>query len=239
MLEADETLRLINLAKEGSDDAKATLVTENLPLIKSIVRRYKNKLVEYDDLIQLGTLGLVKAINNFNTDYGVKFSTYAVPMIAGEIKRFIRDDGAIKVSRSTKAQALEINKYIDEFRLKNERSPEIEELAAAFNLDPTEIVFILDSTRYPVSIYAESEEDGLTLQDKIADTADPEDELDKMILKDMISSLPERDKKIILLRYFRDKTQSEVAKELGVSQVQVSRLETKILLKMREELSNK
>lgn len=238
MLDIDETLNLIKRAKAGDDFAKERLVTENMPLIKSIVRRYKNKLVEYEDLISLGTLGLIKAINNFNVDFGVKFSTYAVPMIAGEIKRFIRDDGAIKVSRSTKSQALEINKFIDEFRAQNERSPSIEELSTKFNIEATELVFILDSTHYPVSIYAETEDDGLTLEDKIADSNDVNDTIDKLVIKDVISKLSERDKKIIVLRYFRDKTQSEVAKELGVSQVQVSRLETKILEKMRKELNS-
>ncbi len=238
MLDQKLTLQLIKEAKEGSDQAKTVLITENLPLIKSIVRRYKNKLVEYDDLIQLGTLGLIKAINNFNEAYGVKFSTYAVPMIAGEIKRFIRDDGAIKVSRSTKSQALELNKFIDEYRISNEKSPSVEEIAKKFNIDPTDVVFILDSTRYPVSIFTETEEEGLSLQDKIADNADPDDEMLKLIIKDMISSLPEREKKIIMLRYFRDKTQSEVAEELGVSQVQISRLESKILAKLRLGLSD-
>ncbi len=238
MLDQELTLQLIKEAKEGSDQAKTVLITENLPLIKSIVRRYKNKLVEYDDLIQLGTLGLIKAINNFNEAYGVKFSTYAVPMIAGEIKRFIRDDGAIKVSRSTKSQALELNKFIDEYRISNEKSPSVEEIAEKFNIDPTDVVFILDSTRYPVSIFTETEEEGLSLQDKIADNADPDDEMLKLIIKDMISSLPEREKKIIMLRYFRDKTQSEVAEELGVSQVQISRLESKILAKLRLGLSD-
>ncbi len=238
MLDLEETLRLIKLAKLGDDKAKETLVTENMPLIKSIVRRYKNKLVEYEDLISLGTLGLVKAINNFDYEFGVKFSTYAVPMIAGEIKRFIRDDGAIKVSRSTKSQALEINKYIDEFRASYERTPTIDELSTKFNVEPTELVFILDSTHYPVSIHAETEDDGLTLEDKIADGEDISDTIDKLVIKEVISKLSDRDKKIIMLRYFRDKTQSEVAKELGVSQVQVSRLETKILEKMRKELNN-
>lgn len=236
MLDIDQTLSLITQAKQGDNQAKETLITENLPLIKSIVRRYKNKLVEYEDLISLGTLGLVKAINNFDISFGVKFSTYAVPMIAGEIKRFIRDDGAIKVSRSTKSQALEINKYIDEYRVSNERSPSIEELSEKFKLEPAELVFVLDSTHYPMSIHAETEDDGLTLEDKIASIDDEEDNINKYVIKDFISKLPERDKKIIILRYFRDKTQSEVAKELGVSQVQVSRLETKILEKMRREL---
>ncbi|MBR2479992.1 MAG: SigB/SigF/SigG family RNA polymerase sigma factor [Clostridia bacterium] len=236
MLSTCETLQLIKEAKEGNDSAKEKLISENLPLIKSIVRRYKNKMVDYEDLIQLGTLGLIKAINNFNTEFGVKFSTYAVPMIAGEIKRFIRDDGAIKVSRSTKAQALEINKYVDEYRVKEGESPTIEHLGEKFNLEPSELVFILDSTRYPVSIYQEAEDDGLPLADKIATNENPEDELDKLILRDIIANLPERDKKIILLRYFRDKTQTQVAEELGVSQVQISRLEAKILQKMRENL---
>ncbi len=236
MLGGEETLQLIERAKQGDDFSKERLISENLPLIKSIVRRYKNKLVDYEDLIQLGTLGLIKAINNFNLDFGVKFSTYAVPMIAGEIKRFIRDDGAIKVSRSTKAQALEINKYIDEYRASSGESPSIEHLANKFNLEPSELVFILDSTRYPVSIYQEAEEEGLQLADKIATNENLDDELDKLILKDIIANLPERDKKIIILRYFRDRTQTQVAEELGVSQVQVSRLEAKILNKMRDSL---
>ncbi len=237
MLGQEETLNLIRLAKMSDDKAKETLITENMPLIKSIVRRYKNKLVDYEDLISLGTLGLVKAINNFNVEYGVKFSTYAVPMIAGEIKRFIRDDGAIKVSRSTKSQALEINKFIDEYRTLHNETPSIDEIATAFNIESTEVVFILDSTRYPLSIYSETEEDGLTLEDKISDASNEDDLINNIVLKDLITSLSERDKKIIILRYFRDKTQSEVAKELGVSQVQISRLESKILEKMRKELN--
>lgn len=238
MLNAEDTLKYIRLAKQGDDKSKEILITENLPLIKSIVRRYKNKLVEYEDLISLGTLGLVKAINNFKEDFGVKFSTYAVPMIAGEIKRFIRDDGAIKVSRSTKTQALEINKYIDEFKTTEGRAPTVEEIANSFNVETEEVVFILDSTRYPLSLHSETEEDGLTLEDKIADAKTEDDVINNLVIKDVIASLPERDKKIIILRYFRDKTQSEVAKELGVSQVQVSRLENKILEKMRKELKD-
>ncbi|MBR2349941.1 MAG: sigma-70 family RNA polymerase sigma factor [Clostridia bacterium] len=238
MLSFDESNNLIKLAQQGNEEAKTTLITENMPLIKSIVSRYKNKLVEYEDLIQLGTLGLVKAINNFKMDYGVRFSTYAVPMIAGEIKRFIRDDGAIKVSRSTKSQALEINKYIDEYRVNNERPPTIEQLSDKFGVDATEIVFILESTKYPVSIYAETEEEGLSLADKISDGLDFDDELNKSLLKELISSLPERDKNVIILRYFRDYTQTEVAELLGVSQVQVSRLEAKIIDKMRKSFKD-
>ena len=239
MLNQQDTNNYIKLAQEGDNEAKTLLITHNMPLIKSIVRRYKNKLVEYDDLIQLGTLGLIKAINNFKIEFGVRFSTYAVPMIAGEIKRFIRDDGAIKVSRSTKSQALEINKFIDEYRTKNENSPTIEFLAEHFNVEATEIVFILESTKYPISIFAETEEDGLSLADKITDGQDVEDELNKILLKDLVASLPERDKNVIILRYFRDYTQTEVAELLGVSQVQVSRLEAKILNKLRNSFKEK
>ena len=230
MNETEEIRDKIRRAKEGDKTAKEELVCENMPLIKSVVRRYKNQKIEYEDLLQLGTLGLVKAINNFDLSYDVRFSTYAVPMI-------IRDDGAIKVSRSVKAQAIEVNKYVEEFTLKNQRSPTVKEIAERFGIEPTDVTFITESTRYPVSMDAESDEDSLSLGDKIADPGDFDDVLDKMILKDAIMKLKDRDRKIIILRYFRDRTQSEVAEELGVSQVQISRLENKILKEIGKQLS--
>lgn len=237
MLSDQDTLRFIKEAQEGSDEAKTALVTNNLPLVKSIVRRYKYKQIEYDDLLELGTLGLIKAINHFDTSFEVKFSTYAVPMIAGEIKRFIRDDGAIKVSRSIKSEALRLNKLVEEFRQKYNSEPTIEQVAEMAGTSVTDAVFILDSVRYPVSLYAESDDDGLVLMDRIADKQTVDDEIDKHLLKELIEKLPERDKKIIILRYYRDKTQSEIAEELGVSQVQISRLESKILARMKKELA--
>lgn len=237
MLSDQDTLRFIKEAQEGSDEAKTALVTNNLPLVKSIVRRYKYKQIEYDDLLELGTLGLIKAINHFDTSFEVKFSTYAVPMIAGEIKRFIRDDGAIKVSRSIKSEALRLNKLVEEFRQKYNSEPTIEQVAEMAGTSVTDAVFILDSVRYPVSLYAESDDDGLVLMDRIADKQTVDDEIDKHLLKELIEQLPERDKKIIILRYYRDKTQSEIAEELGVSQVQISRLESKILARMKKELA--
>lgn len=237
MLSDQDTLRFIKEAQEGSDEAKTALVTNNLPLVKSIVRRYKYKQIEYDDLLELGTLGLIKAINHFDTSFEVKFSTYAVPMIAGEIKRFIRDDGAIKVSRSIKSEALRLNKLVEEFRQKYNSEPTIEQVAEMAGTNVTDAVFILDSVRYPVSLYAESDDDGLVLMDRIADKQTVDDEIDKHLLKELIEKLPERDKKIIILRYYRDKTQSEIAEELGVSQVQISRLESKILARMKKELA--
>ena len=232
----DEVREKIRRAAAGDKTAKEELDAENKPLIKSIVGRYKNKMTDYEDLIQLGTLGLIKAINNFDLSYDVKFSTYAVPMIAGEIKRFMRDDGAIKVSRSVKAQAAELNKFIEEYVAENRRSPQIKEIADKFGLEPAEVTFVLESSRYPVSMDSESDDDNLSLKDRIADPGDFDDVLDKMLLKDAIMKLKDRDRKIIILRYFRDKTQSEVADELGVSQVQVSRLESKILKQMAKEL---
>lgn len=236
MLSPEETLNLIKLAQNDDNEAKTALLQNNIPLIKSIVRRYQNKQIEYDDLMQLGTLGFIKAVNNFDTEFGVKFSTYAVPMIAGEIKRYIRDNGAIKVSRSIKAQNQAINVFIEEYRQKNSKEPSIKEIADHMKIEETDVVFILDSARYPVSLYAEKDDDGLSLEDKLSAKGSQDDYIEKLVLRDIIDSFDERDKKIIFMRYYRDKTQSEIAKELGVSQVQISRLEAKILEKIRKEL---
>ena len=238
MLSPEETIQLIKKAQNNDNEAKTVLLQNNMPLIKSIVRRYKNKQTETDDLIQLGTLGFIKAINNFDTTFGVKFSTYAVPMIAGEIKRYLRDNGAIKVSRSIKAQNQELNAYIEKYRQENAKEPSIKEMAEYLKVDETDVVFIMDSARYPVSLYAESDEDGLSLVDKLSSKENQDDYIEKTVLKDVISKFNERDKKIIYLRYYRDKTQSEIAKVLGVSQVQVSRLEAKILERIRKEMEN-
>ena len=208
-----------------------------MPLIKSIVRRYKNCAIEYDDLLQLGSLGLIKAVRNFKTEYNVRFSTYAVPMIAGEIKRHIRDDGPIKVSRQIKSLATKITRYQEEYGIKEGREATVREIAEAFSITPYEVVFTLDSAKLPVSLYESCDEDGTYLVD-ILKTEDKTDEmLDKIMLKEYISQLPPREKKIILLRYYRDKTQSEVAEQLGVSQVQVSRIENKILKEIRNKMS--
>ena len=234
MLDRDETQRLISLAQKGDEAAKAELVVQNSPLVKSILRRYRNKGVEYDDLFQLGCIGLLKAIANFSEIFGVRFSTYAVPMIAGEIKRYLRDDGYVKVSRTTKSLACKIAYYADEFRLKESRSPTVEEIAEKFNVEPQEVVYAMDSSKIPVSIYDKGEdEQGQTISDKLTGGDKTDDEIDKIIIKEGILKLSERERKIILLRYYRDKTQSEVARELNVSQVQISRLESRIIEKLR------
>lgn len=241
MLDNEETLNLLKKAKSGDENAKNTLIENNSPLVKSIVRRYRNKGVEYDDLYQLGCVGFSKAINNFDASFNVKFSTYAVPMIAGEIKRFLRDDGSVKVSRTIKAQNYLMQKYIEEVRLNTGSPPTTKQLSEKFNIEETEVMFILESSRMPISIYDSSNKDDQNSQiliDKFVSYDDSTKLIDKMIISDIIKNLDYNDKKLILLRYYRDKTQSEVAKILNVSQVQVSRLEAKILSKMKNKLKD-
>lgn len=240
MLTQDQTLELIKKAQSGDELSKDTLVRENSPLIKSVIRWFKDKGVEYDDLFQLGSLGFLKAINRFDVSFNVKFSTYVVPMIVGEIKRFMRDDGAVKVSRAMKTLNLKITKFCDEFFAANNKKATIQDIAKHFKISEQEVILAMDSAKMPVSIYTQlddNDEDGLTLVDRF-DSEQNEDFLEKFALKDLINNLDERDKKIILMRYFYDKTQSEIAKRLGVSQVQVSRLENKILENLRKKLES-
>ena len=240
MLDIESTNNLINLAKLGDNDAKEKLITENSPLIKSVIKRYINKGIEFDDLFQLGSLGFLKAISNFDENFGVKFSTYAVPMIAGEVKRFIRDNGIIKISRSTKQLNLKINKFIEKYLTTNEKSPTVDVIAKEFGITEQEVVYAMDSAYRPISLYTTVGDDGgkdQYLIEKIEDEDGIDNKINNEILYSIIKELPLRDRKIIILRYFRDKTQKEIAAELGVSQVQVSRLENKILEKMKKYLS--
>ena len=238
MLTQEETFDLIRRAKLGDEQAKEELIKANSPLIKSLIKRYLNKGIEYDDLFQLGSLGFIKAIYNFDESFNTRFSTYVVPMVIGEIKRFMRDDGAIKVSRAIKSQNIKINRYIEEFIKKEYRRPTYEEIAKQFDMDPADVIFTMDSAKMPISIYTPAEDDDTKstfLLDKY--TSDNSDDMvDNLVLKEVLHNLSERDKQIIILRFFRDKTQSEIAKILGVSQVQVSRLENKIISKMRNSL---
>lgn len=240
MLDVEETNDLIRRAKEGDSDAKEAILVKNNNLIKSIVRRYLNKGVEYDDLYQLAGLGLLKAINGFDESFGVRFSTYAVPMIAGEIKRFMRDDGSIKVSRAIKSTAKLINKFIENYSAEHGAQPSVKLISEEFNMPESEVVFTMGSTRMPVSIYERGDykdEKGQELLDKLPALDNQEEILDSLQLKTAISNLPERDRKVIILRYFRDMTQSEVASMLGVSQVQISRIENRIMRTFRKDLT--
>lgn len=232
-MEKEETLKLIAASQNGDTAACERLLSCNSPLIKSVIRRYKNKGVEYDDLYQLGCVGFIKAVKNFSFEYEVRFSTYAVPMIAGEVKRFLRDDGPVKVSRGTKTTAIKMSRFVEQYKTENGEAPTIEVIAKEFNVEAQEAVFIMDSCKYPLSIYDSNDDSGRTLMDKLPSNENEEEKLDKMMLKQIINDLSPRDKKIILLRYFADKTQSEVARALSVSQVQISRLENKILGRIR------
>lgn len=237
MLEHNVTLEFIKQAQHGDDMAKTQLIEHNTPLVKSIIKRYRSKHIEYDDLMQLGNLGLIKAINNFNADYGVKFSTYAVPMITGEIKRFIRDDGSVKVSRAVKLLSCKISGFIEAYSKENSADPTIDVIAKEFNIEPGEVVYIMDSAKFPLSLYDKYDDDsGKNLIDKIGAPETADDMVDRLVLKDCIKALPQREKMVIILRYYKDKTQSEIAKILGVSQVQVSRLESKIIEKIKSQL---
>lgn len=239
MLNEESTLQYIRQAKKGDNNAKEILIRENVSLLKSIIRRYLNKGLDFDDLYQLASIGLLKAINGFDESYNVKFSTYAVPMIAGEIKRFMRDDGMVKVSRSIKMTAKKMNQYIEEVKLQTGCTPSIAQIAEEFCLDENEVVFTLGSSKMPISIYEQvdrQEEQGQSILDKIPAIDTQESMLESLDLKKIIDTLPEREKKIIILRYFRDMTQSEVAEEIGVSQVQISRIEHKIVQFLKKEL---
>lgn len=238
MLGQDETSKLLKLAKNGDEQAKELLVKENSPLIKSVIKIYKNKGVEYDDLFQLGALGFVKAINNFDESFGVRFSTYAVPMIAGEVKRFIRDDGSIKVSRALKTLNIQIEKYIQHFRQTSNQEPTVAQIAMHFKIDEEEVVYAMDSRRALLSLDDKQDytnPNSRTIMESIEDVDGTENLIDNLMLKDMIKKLPSKDKQLLALRYFEDKTQSEIAELLNVSQVQVSRLENKILNKLRSK----
>lgn len=237
MLNQEQILDYVRKAKNDDENAKKLLFDNNSALIKSVIRRFYNKGVEYDDLYQIACIGFLKAVKNFDESFGVKFSTYTVPMIIGEIKRYMRDNGAIKVSRTLKILANKINRYIDEYQSLNNVAPSIQNISETFNITQEEVVIAIDSVKMPLSIYDkyEDEEDGQALIDKIAYVDSEEKTVEKLHLSNIINTLNEREKKIVVLRYFRDKTQSEIAESLGVSQVQVSRLENKIIEKIRQK----
>ena len=238
-MQQDNVNELVLRAKHGDDHAKNLLVQQNQPLIKSLLKRYLGKGVEYDDLFQLGCLGFVKAINKFDPQYQVKFTTYATPLIIGEIKRFLRDDGAVKVSRSVKTLYVKIKKYL---MLKSGEidAPTIDEIAAEFGVSKEEVIFAMEASHMPLPLFAtginEDNDETSCLADKII-ASDDSAYLDKLMVKNMLARLPLRERQVILLRYFRNATQSEVARKLNLSQVQVSRIERKVLDNMKSYLT--
>ena len=238
----ERTMELIPLAKGGDVDAMEELVRCNMALVRSIVKKYVNRGVEYDDLYQIGSMGLVKAVKNFDPAYNVRFSTYAVPMIAGEIKRYLRDDGMIKVSRSLKELAGKAAAAQVELSSRLGRDPGIQELAEYMGENPEEISMAMDASRPHISIYEPvyGDEGDALVMDKLSGSSDGDDDaLDRIMLQQLMSILEPREQKIIMLRYFRDKTQSEIAASMGISQVQVSRLESRIMKKLRERAAER
>ena len=239
ILKDHEVKELIRKSQQGDQDARELLVQKNMRLVWSVVQRFLNRGYEPDDLFQIGCIGLLKSVDKFDLTYEVKFSTYAVPMIIGEIQRFIRDDGTVKVSRSLKETGNRVRKAKDELTKRLGRAPKINELAAHLELSPEEIIMAQEASKTPTSIHEtvyENDGDPITLLDQIADQND-EQWFDKMALKEAIRELDERERLIVYLRYYKDQTQSEVAERLGISQVQVSRLEKKILIQMRTHMN--
>jgi len=228
------TEELIASSQAGNTEAKELLVTENAGLIWSVTRRFIGRGVESDDLYQLGCLGFVKAIDGFDLNFGTQFSTYAVPKIAGEIRRFLRDDGAVKVSRSIKEQAAFIAAKRSTLIQLLGREPTIQELSRQTGITPEEIAAIETAVSSVESIHQQSGEDGFTLENVLTDTETEDRMLEKMALRQAISKLPERERKVIHLRYFHGLTQERVACILSVSQVQVSRIEKKAIARLRE-----
>ncbi len=234
----DKTLELLKLAKEGNQDAKEQLVTENLGLVWAVARRFMGRGYELDDLYQIGCIGLMKCIDKFDLSYDVKFSTYAVPMISGEIKRFLRDDGMIKVSRTLKETAYKVKKAREEIINRTGIEPKLEELSELLEIDVEEIVASLEVNIEVESIHKtiyQNDGNAVYLIDKIASEKDENESLlNQMVIEGLLKGLNDMEQTIIRLRYFENKTQTEIAKEVGISQVQVSRMEKKILLKMRD-----
>ena len=228
------TEELIALSQTGDRSAGEALITENTGLIWSVARRFLGRGVEADDLYQLGCLGFIKAVEGFDPTFGTQFSTYAVPKIAGEIRRFLRDDGAVKVSRSIKEQAAAIKSVRNNLTVALGREPTIQEIAAQTGFTPEEIALAENATACTESINRQTGEDGFSLENILTDTESEENLVEKISLRQAVEKLPERENMVIKLRYFHGLTQDRSAKVLQVSQVQVSRIEKKALQRLRE-----
>lgn len=240
LLSHEETMKLIKSAQEGDEEAQSKLVTNNIGLVRSVLKKFVNRGYDSEDLFQLGCIGLIKAIQKFDPKYEVRFSTYAVPMIIGEIKRFLRDDGIIKVSRSLKQTANKIKVAKEQLSKKLGRDPTIQEIADEIKVDKEEIVMALESSYQPEYLYDvihHKDSSPIHLIDKVGGDCEDSEIIDKITLKEVISQLKPRDRQIIIMRYFKDKTQTEVANMLGISQVQVSRIEKRVLKNMKNMLT--
>ena len=227
---------LILKSRSGDEEAKELLITENNGLIWSVARRFMNRGVEAEDLYQLGCLGFFKAVDSFSLEFGTQFSTYAVPKIAGEIRRFLRDDGAVKVSRSIKEQSATIKAARNLLLHALGREPSVQEISNQTGYSPEEIAVAETAMLATESIYAQTGEDGFTLESVLSDTESEERLLERISLNQAIDKLPEREAMVIRLRYYHGLTQERVSKVLAVSQVQVSRIEKKALAHLRDSM---
>ena len=238
ILNEEEKEALFVRIKEGDREAKEEYIKGNLRLVLSVIRRFGASGENPDDLFQIGCIGLIKAVNNFNTELEVKFSTYAVPMIIGEIKRFLRDDGILKVSRSIKENQYKICKMREELEKKLGREPDLRELSDAMDMPMEELAMTLESAAEVDSIYKTVYQgDGTDLQlvDRLPEKEDRHEKLlNRIFLEEILEKLEGEEKRLIVFRYFQDMTQTEVAKKMGMSQVQISRMEKRILKKLRE-----
>lgn len=236
----DEILALIVRAHQGDKRAREILTENNMGLVHSIARRFQNRGVEMEDLIQIGCIGLLKAIDKFDTSYDVRFSTYAVPMITGEIKRFLRDDGMVKVSRSLKETAAKAYTVREELFLKEGKEPRMEEIARELGITREELVLAMDSQGQVESLQKtiyQSDGNEISLEDKLPlEENQQEMVVNRMFLEQALGTLDRKERELIYLRFFQDRTQSSIAQQMGMSQVQVSRMEKKILNRLRANL---
>ena len=231
-----DTFELISRAQSGDKLAAEKLIEENTGLIWSIARRFFGRGTDPEDLFQLGCLGLIKAVYGFDTSYGTQFSTYAVPKIKGEIRRYLRDDGAVKVSRSIKERAAAIKNARNILQQRLGREPLLSEISAETGFEAEDIAMCETATAGPDSLQRETGEDGLTLEQMLSDTKQEEKLIEYVSLREAVESLPKKESKVIALRYYRGLTQSQTAKILGTSQVQISRIEKKAVAELRRLL---
>ena len=229
---------LLKKAKEGDITARDRLFETNMGLVKKIASKFTSRGIEFEDAVQIGSIGLYKAIEKFDFSYNVQFSTYAVPMIMGEIKRFLRDDGIIKVSRSIKENYCKIMAFLEEKRKNEDKEPTVNEIANALNIDNEDVVTALSYNPSCESLSAAVGNDGnMSLEDTLSDGNSQEENIvEKLSLYSVLEELPERERELIKLRYFKEATQSQVALKLNISQVQVSRIEKKVLEKLKNKL---
>lgn len=236
----DETMQLIAMAHQGDKEARDRLVLDNVGLVWSIVRRFQGRGYELEDLFQIGSIGLIKSIDKFDLSYDVKFSTYAVPMITGEIKRFLRDDGMIKVSRSIKEMGARVKAARESLTCEMGKEPTIEEIADFVGASREEVAASIEAGAEVESLYKtvnKNDETSIFLIDKIEEENEAQEHLlNQMVLKELLETLGEKEREIIIRRYFENQTQTQIAQALDISQVQVSRLEKKILKQLREKM---